>query len=316
MAKKDTTTTVAVSDKEPRKKTTNVKKVETGNIFADGILVSLRTRLWGATGKIEDDGYELTDETLDKKQVYASMQLLNDTTLIDAMRQVRGQAKRFIEYNSIYFPEKGFNFIPKGRIEPVDEHLTKLQEEYLSYGEDLVKKLKDLEADFAKAHPKSYDSSKYPSEKSLRRQIVFQYVFRIFTVPDKELGVISPAIYKKELEKVKADIEEMKVQTVRTVCKELMGRIDVLKEQCETGKVNQATMNSIYSFMERFDQVWSGFVNEKDVKQMMDDMKLYLEGTDADMLRYDSDFRSMVANKAAKIAQQLENKGYKRSIDI
>lgn len=293
-----------------------IKKVETGNIFADGVLVSLRTRLWGATGKIEDDGFELNDETLDKKQVYASMELIKDTTLIDAMRQVRGQAKRFIQYNAIFFPEKGFDFIPKGRIDAVDEQLSKFQEEYLSYGETLVKKLKELEADFAKAHPKSYNPAKYPSEAQLRNTIVFQYVFRVFTTPDKELGVISPEIYKKEMAKFKQDIEDMKIQTVRTVCKELMNRIDVLKDQCETGKVNQATMNSIGSFMERFDQVWAGFVNETDVKKMMEDMKLYLEGTDADMLRYDDDFRQMVANKAAKIAKQLENKGYKRSIDI
>jgi len=292
------------------------KEVKTGNIFAEGILVSLRTQLWGATGKLEDDGFELTDETLDKKQVYASMSLLKDTSLIEAMRQCRAEAKRIIKVNSIYFPEKGFDFIPKGRIEFVDEQLQRCRGECLGYRKELVLKLKTLEADFAKAHPKSYDPAKYPSESQLEKMIKFEYVFRVFDAPDKELGVISPELYKREVEKVKADIAEMKAQTAKAVCKEMMNRIDVLREQCETGNLNQATINGINTFLERFETVMSGFVTGKDIQKMVEDVKMYIDGTDADMLRYDDNFRQMVANKAAKITNQLENKGYKRSIDL
>lgn len=295
------------------------KKINTGNIFAEGILVSLRTRLWGATGRLESSMFEVNDDTIDKKEIYASMSLLKNTSLIDAMRQQREGAKRYIKANSIYFPDASFDFIPKHRIEEVADTLERYRERFFEYGYELIETLKDLEAQFQKAHPKLYSPGKYPSRERLRNMLEFEYVFRVFSAPDKELGVISPTIYKREMEKWKRDMESMKEQTAKAVCKEIATRIDALKEGCETGRISQSTINSINGVLEKFDQLWSGFVNEKEVKKMIDDVKLYMEGTDAEMLRYDDNFRGMVANKAAKIASQLEEKGFSvktRSIDI
>jgi hypothetical protein len=232
------------------------------------------------------------------------------------MRQTRGAAKRYIQNNSIYFPEKGFNFIPKSRIEAVDEQLQKFKGEYLGYGKELILKLKEKEAEFAKAHPKLYNPAKYPNESQLESTIKFDYVFRVFSTPNKELGIISPAIYKREMVKFKSDIEEMKSQTTQIVCKELINRIEALKNQCESGKINQATVNSIQTILQRFDNVWSNFIGEEDIKKMIEEVKLYMDGTDAEMLRWDENFRQMVANKAAQISNQLENKGFKRGIDL
>jgi hypothetical protein len=295
------------------------KNINTGNIFAEGVLVSLRTRLWGATGRLESSMYEVNDETLDKKEVHATMSLLKDTSLIDAMRLTRTKAKNFIKVNSIYFPDANFDFIPKHKIEEVAEVLERYQKEFFGYGDDLIDVLEELKANFKKEHPALYNAAKYPHPDTLRRTFEFKYVFRIFSAPDKELGTISASMYKKEMKKWKEDIDSMKEETAKVVCKEIADRIDALKEGCETGKISQLTIKSINGMLEKFDDIWSGFVTEKDVKKMIDDVKLYLDGTDAEMLRYDDDFRSMVANKAGKIADQLENKGYKvsdRSLDI
>jgi len=281
--------------------------------------VSLRSRLWGATGRLESSMYELNDDTIRKEDIYASMSLLKDTRLIDAMRQVRNQARNYIKSHSIYFPDASFDFIPKDKIEEVAEALDRFQQRFFEYGDDLIATLEDLKREFAEKHPALYNPSKYPSATALRRTFVFEYVFRVFSAPDKELGVISPSLYKKEMEKWKKDIESMKAETAKLVCKEIADRIEALKEGCETGKISQATINSFNGVLEKFDTLWVGFVEEKDVKAMINDVKLYLDGTDADMLRYDNNFRSMVANKAAKIAGQLEEKGFKvsdRSLDI
>ena len=295
------------------------KEVKTGNIFAEGVLVSLRTRLWGATGRLESDMFEIMDDTIDKREIYASMSLLKNTSLIDAMRQTRDSARRYIKSNSIYFPDASFDFIPKHRIEEVAETLDRFQTRFFEYGEDLIETLKDLEDEFRKAHPNLYSPNKYPSRARLRSIFEFKYVFRVFSAPDKELGVISPEMYKREMAKWKEDIDSMKKQTAKIVCKEIADRIDALKEGCETGKITQTTIKAVNGMLEKFDQIWSGFVEEADVRKMIDDVKLYLDGTDAEMLRYDDNFRSMVSNKAAKIALQLENKGFtvrNRSIDI
>jgi hypothetical protein len=295
------------------------RKLNTGNIFSEGVLITLRTRLWGATGKLENSMFEVNDDTIDKKEIYASMSLLKDTSLIDAMRQTRTGCKNYIKAHSIYFPDANFDFIRKEDIEEVVETVERYKQRFMDYGEDLIAMLKDLEKQFAETHPKLYNPAKYPSEERLKRTLVFEYVLRVFSAPDKEMGLISPSVYKREMEKWKRDIDSMKEETAKAVCKEIADRIDALKEGCETGKISQNTVKSINSVLEKFDSLWSGFVEEKDVKKMIDDVKLYLEGTDAEMLRYDDNFRSMVANKAAKIAGELENKGYSvktRSLDI
>jgi len=304
-----------MADKET-KKGTKARELDTINIFTKGVLVSLRTRLWGATGKLEKDQFSVIDDTIDKRSVHASMDLLKDKTLINAMRQTRSAAQRFIKANSLPFPEVGMDFVPKSRIQFIADKLEKYRAEYLSYGKELVKKLKDLEAEFAEKHPKLYNPAKYPSEARLTYTIRFEYVFRVFSAPDEALGVISPEMYKQEIKKFQADIIKMKENTVGVICKEIKTRIDQLSDQCATGKVNQATLNSFESIMDKFKNVWAGFVDEKDILKIMEDLELYLEGTDASMLRYDDEFRGMVGFKAKEISTTLENKGYKRSLDI
>ena len=297
-------------------KKAQAEEYDTINIFSKGILVSLRSRLWGATGKLEKSQFEILDETLDKRNVHASMDLLKDKTLITAMRQTRGAAQRFIKANSLPFPEIGMDFIPKDNIEYIAEKLEVYRKEYLGYGVSLVAKLKELEAEFAKEHPKSYNPARYPSEAYLRSIISFEYVFRVFSAPDEKLGVISPEMYRREMKKFQADIDQMKNNTVTIICKEIQERISTLADQCDTGKVSQATLNSFENLMKKFEKVWSGFVDEKDVKKIMEDLNLYLEGTDSRMLKFDEDFRNMVGDKAKEISKTLENKGFKRSLDI
>lgn len=306
----------AKKSKGKEKASVEAKEYDAINIFSKGVLVSLRTRLWGATGMLEKDQFSLVDENLSKSSVHASMDLLKDKTLITAMRQTRSASQRFIKINSLPFPEVGMNFVPKDRIQYIADRLEKYRKEYLSYGDDLIKKLKELEADFAEKHPKLYNPAKYPSEESLKYTIRFEYVFRVFSAPDEALGVISPEMYKREVAKFKIDIDKMKENTVTLICKEIKRRIDQLSDQCDSGKISQATLNSIETIMDRFKNVWSGFVEEKEVLKIMEDLELYLDGTDAKMIRYDDNFRDMVGFKAKEIAKTLENKGFKRSIDI
>jgi hypothetical protein len=248
--------------KKKNKKEVAARELDAVNIFTKGILVSLRTRLWGATGKLERNQFSIIDETMDKRTVHASMDLLKDKTLINAMRQTRAAAQRFIKANSLPFPEVGMDFVPKGRIQFIAEKLEEYRTEYLNYGEGLVKKLKELEAEFAEKHPKLYNPAKYPSEAGLRYTIQFEYVFRVFSAPDEALGVISPDMYQREIKKFRADIEKMKENTVGVICKEIKSRIDQLSDQCESGKVNQATLNGFEGIMDKFKNVWTGFVIE------------------------------------------------------
>jgi len=65
--------------------------------------------------------------------------------------------------------------------------------------------------------------------------------------------------------------------------------------------------------------LWEGFVGSKEIKKAVEDVRLYLEGTDADMLKADGEFSSVVTNKMEKVVGELKavpGVKLKRSIDL
>ena len=206
-----------------------------------------------------------------------------------------------------------------GKIIDIDERLQRYQQEWDEVAEDLANQIVNLKEKFAAKYPALYDPSRYPTAEGLRRSIYFTWSFRQFTVPDREMSVLSPAIYKREMEKFKSDISEMKSMTLNVMANEFVQRIESLKKGCENGTVTPQTITAINGFLSRFDEVWDGFVEEKTIRKMIEDMKEYMDGTDADMIRYDDNFRQLVANKAAQVAEGLKNIDgveLKRAIDI
>lgn len=278
---------------------------ESPNVFMDGVLVYLKVRAWGATAKL--DSSMLPDELPDEI-VRAVRDLLTPEgmALLKDYQRVRNEAKGWLYRNSIPFPVDGMVFIRKELIEKANEVLTDLQRQAFEIRDEFVGVVKDLEADYAKEYPKFYDPAKYPSDQQLLGRFIFRWSFRVFEPPNSNLKVLSPAQYKQEVSKFKDDVERMKKDTLTIVASSIVERLSMLSKQCEDDAVYTATVESVDRLLEKVDTVFKGFINDNSISKAIKDIRLYMEGTDAEMLRADEDFRSVVGDKMKAITEEIQ----------
>lgn len=282
-----------------------VKEVDFKDLYLNGVLVSLQVRMWGATTKYDKERLLIKDE--DKEVVRAVQDLIADKSKLELLRTIKNESLGWIKRNSLPSPVREMEFLPKHKIEAADEFLQGQQKRFIEAAEDLVKVYDDLKKDFAEKHPEIYKPEKYPSKEQLRDRFEFRYTFRMFNVPDATLSAVSPEIYNKEVKKFKDEMEEMKTLIISEVGKEFLARIDSLKKQCIDGEnISSRTITAINGLLEKFDDLWDGFVFDKALRETVADIREYMEGTDAEMLKVDNDFRKMVGNKMTEVASELE----------
>lgn len=291
------------------------------NIYQRGCLVFLTTRFWGATSKLDSDQIGSLPDDL----VNASIKLLRDDSKLTAVRSILAEAKRFVDSNTMYFPIPGAKFINKNRISFVNDGLLSRKEWALEAVEDLIGSLAAAELDFKryveeKDRPDLYDPGNYPTGDQLRKAFKFGWGFRTLAPPSKEMGILSPEVYEQEMRTFKAEMKEFQDSLVSAVAKEFYERIDKLREQCiGTGEINAGTVKSVSRVLQKFDEVWEGCVAHDALKLMIQDVKDYMEGTDASMLKSDPEFRQMVGNKMKEVTTLItlsEDERLTRSLDL
>jgi hypothetical protein len=266
------------------------------DVWREGVLVHTEFRAWGATAKLDDE--QLPDE-LPPEIVRAVRDLLTPEgmALLKDFNRVRNEAKGWLYRNSLPFPVQGMVFVRKSRLEQTDERLQAFQAQALEIAEEFIKQVKVLEEQYAQEYPKFYDPAKYPSEAQLRSRFVFRWSFRSFEPPDSKFAVLSPDMYKREVDKFNSDIRWMRDATSKMFAKAVIDRLGELKKQCEDGTVYSQTVDSVNALIDKFDNLFTGYVSKDSLVKLMDDVKLYMQGTDAEMLRADDDFRAVVGRK-------------------
>jgi hypothetical protein len=278
--------------------------------FSDGILIYVDIRMWGASARL--DSSVLRDlgikdqEILDQVDAVRSLLTPEGNALLNEYRVVRNEVKGWIYRNSLPFPVDGFVFLPKDLIERTDNYLKQRQEEAQAIVETFVPKIKQLEADYATKFPQLYDQKKYPSEEVLRRHFTFRWSFRVFTPPSEEAKLLPPSVYREEVERFRQDISKMREMTLNAVGNALIERVAALSKQCENDEVKTQTIEAMKNFLEKFDNLFSGFVNEDKLRKLIGEVKEYMDGTDAAMLGADETFRTVVGNKMREVAAEIK----------
>jgi len=273
------------------------------NIFSRGCLIVFRSRFWGASKQLTPD--QIGD--LPPNIVHAVRDLLHDKSRLEAVNSIRGDAKRFIKSNSLYYPIDGIDFIAKEKIEMVDKGLQyrrTLAEEAV---ESLTNHLEALKLGYKAEYPDFYNEANYPTPAQLRDNFQFSWSFRVFGPPDEGLSVLTPEMYKAEVDKFQNEMQEMKDGLVSMVTFEFYQRIDKLKEQCLHGNISSATVKSIEGVLERFDTLWDSFISHEELQKVISDIREYMRGTDAGMLKADDEFREAIGQKMSEITSLIKN---------
>jgi len=293
-----------------------VKETTTVNVFREGVLVHLKVGRWGARAKMKEE--HLPDD-FPREVARAVQDLIEDKTLLQDISSIRRECKRYLINRSLPFPVDGLFFVPKKFILDIDNFFENKKEEYNEKVNEFFSQYGRLKRDFRRRYPEIYRDEKYPRESILRRKFYFHWSFRQFVVPDKEMEILSPDVYRKEMAKFKQDIEEMKNMTVAVIGNAFVKKINTLARQCNNEKINAGTIKGINQLLEKFDTLWGDFVGQKQLKSTIEEVRRHMKTVSADRLRENEDFREKIGSQMEKIVGKLEklpDVRLKRKLDV
>jgi len=282
----------------------------------EGVLCQLKVSRWGAYTKLSKDklGPDVPSEI-----VRGVQDLVDDRTIIDDLLAVKRATKRELLNSSMPFPVDGVFWVPKHKIEYLDKVFTELKAEYAELTDKLVKKMGSLKRSFKTKYPEYYDETNYPSADSIRAKHDFFWRFFQFQLPDKDAGILTASMYKREREKFQSMANEMEMMAVNIIGSTLLARIEKLKEQCDNDKINAGTINALDKFLGKWDDLWKDNIDGKKMKSIMRSLRIQMKKTSADKLRNSEDFRGEVSKKMEKIAKQIKavpDFKVKRKLDV
>lgn len=283
----------------------------------EGVLCNLKIGRWNASTKLPKD--KLGKE-VPKEIVRAMQDLLEDKSFLKNISTIRRMAKGKLLRHSIPFPIDGIWFVPKEQIEYLDHQFKQFKEENDRRVDVFIQNYSRLKSNMKKRYPAYYRPEKYPSISSLKRKFYFNWQFFHITLPESgKASVLSPKLYKKEQEKFQGMIKQMEEMSVSLIGQRLLKRIDRLSGQCASGKISSATVNSIDKFLQKWNELWSGYIDEKRLRTIMAQLKAQMKQVSADRLKDSEDLREAIGGKMDSLITKLKgipNINLKRKLDL
>jgi len=281
-----------------------------------GVFCQLKIGRWDAMKRIPT---KKLGRNIPKEIIRARQDVIEDRTLLKDLSTIRRSAKGLLVRNSLPFPIDGVFWLPKDKIVYIDDEFKKFQKEYERRLENLCSSITKMEKNFKERYPLFYNKDNYPSPEKIRKKYYFYWNFFHFAVPSKKAKILSPALYKREHEKFNRMVKQMEEMTVDIIGNMLLRRIDRLANQCEAGKINQGTVNSVNRFLERWEGLWKSHVDETKMKSIIKDLQGQMNKTSADRLQDNESFRNKAQAKFEDVVKKIKavpNFNLKRKLDV
>ena len=281
-----------------------MSKITVNNIYSKGVLVALRMGAYEGRKKLSKEQLSSLPT-----EIVRGVHDLFTKEFKDQLRKIgnidmliRGSVK----IRTVPFPIDSVYFLPNDKIEEIVnmiEDKRKVRQELI---EEAVDAYENAIQKFALEYPDFYNRAKdsYPSKSQFRNRFYLKYQFVKIAPPDDD-GKLSPEIYKKEMAKFKESVEEMKKEVLSIVASTLLETTEKLKKQCD-GKLNQKTFNSLNKFFDQIDNTYADFIENKDLKAVIDNLKKNVLGVDAESLRKSSDFKKEFKEMISGVAESLK----------
>ena len=260
------------------------------NIYQIGELLILDIKKFGGTTQLSEN--QIDERFGEDKDVLKGIQdllLPEDRNLLDALQQVRQEVYTYVGTKSLPFDIPLFHWIRKIEKQNMNDYLNQAKERFRKIAEEFTAKWGEIETRFAEKKPKLYQPDKYPTKEMILARFRFNWKWKEVMPSD------DPAELKRE-------VGRMKQYVLRVLKKSVVDRMEALARSCADGKINQKTLESIDNqIFSKYKTLFDGFIDSVDIQKAIEDMQAYLEGTDAEMLRSDDEFRSMVEKKAKEV---------------
>lgn len=276
--------------------------INEGNIFQKGMLIAVKARTY--TGR-----KKLTEEQLKDlpTEIVRGVHDLFDKDFKVKLQEVSSldnKARGIVKRKSVPFPIDGVYFVPFSKIDEIVQLLEEKKTQKQEMVNELLEGYEEAIKVFSVKYPEYYRETSYPSKVVLASEFSFGYQFIKINAPDKN-PLISPEQYKKEIEKFKESIEEMKKDVVGIIYQNLLEVTEKLKKQCAGDKLNPRTFGSLSKFMNLIDEVYADFVDREDLNKAIKNIKAQVLGVTADSIGDSKDAKSKFEKQLKAITSEL-----------
>ena len=285
-------------------------------LLQEGVLCQLKMGRWDARVRLPKSkfGKELPTEI-----VRGMQDVIDDRTLLKDLATIRRSAKGLLQRSSLPFPVDGVFWVPKEKVPELDDAFNEFKQEKDNRLKKLIKNIGKMKTKFKSRYPDFYEEKYYPSTSKLESKFYFYWNFFQMSIPDKEAGILSPEMVRRETAKLKGMVKDMETMTLNLVGNMLFKRVNKLAKQCDNEKINGGTVASIDRFIERWDDLWRDHVDQKQLKMIMSRLKKEMKTATADRLKDNESFREDMQGNLEKLMTKLKavpDFKLKRKLDI
>jgi hypothetical protein len=272
----------------------------------EGVLCSLKIGRWNASAKIDPT---IMGKNVPKEILRTMQDMVTDKTILKEIGNVRNTTNYALKMNSITFPVEELRFVPKYKIDDLNTLFTEKKREHKRLVEKLIRNMDKLKRKFQRQYPEHFEliRTKYPTDDQLRAKFHFSWNFFQMTLPDENAGILEPSVYKREAKKLQGIVKEMENMTINMVGNLLHEKIKRLETQCDDGNINAATVRSIENFLDKWNDLWSGHIDERKFRSIVSSVRKQMKTTSAEVLKENSEVREALGAKLGKIIGRIEN---------
>ena len=291
------------------------------NLFEKGMFITIHSGSYEGRKKLSPD--QLKDLP---QEIVRGVHDLFDKEFKILIREIKSfdaVSRNMVKKKSVPFPFGvvcSLYFIGTNQIDEIIELLDGRMKERVALIDTAVENYEAAIETFAAKYPDYYSLAKdrYPTKGRFAKRFYFNYQFIKIAAPDKS-PMITAEQYKREKEKFRETIEEMKKEVVATIYQSLLDMTTRLKEQCAGGKPNQATLNGLNNFLSQIDGIYSEFIDRDDLKAAIGKVKAQLLGVTAQSFRGSEELKDEWAKQIKGIVNEfkaLPDIPLKRAIDF
>jgi len=285
-------------------------------LLQDGVLCQLKMGRWDARVRLPKNKF---GRNVPKEIVRGMQDVVEDRTLLKDLATIRRSAKGLLQRNSLPFPVDGVFWVPKEKVVDLDNAFKEFRAERAVRLKKLIKNMSKIKSSFKKKYPDYYKEKYYPSESKIKSKFYFRWHFFQMGVPDKKSGILSPAMVKKETEKLRGMVAQMEEMTMNLVGNMLFARVQKLAKQCDSENINSGTVASLERFLKRWDDLWHDHVDQKQMKMIISRLKKEMKSTTAERLKGNEDFRNKMGENLGSLMKKLKavpDFKLKRKLDV
>ena len=286
-------------------------KVNADNLFHQGICVSLSHGFYQASYRLPKEKFEsLPVEEQEMVRGTFDGLLKKDKKLIKEIISYDNKTLNTVKGNTIFFPIRGVVFVTANKVDWLNEYIEKRTGEER---QELIQKAADNYESAIKAFeekiPTLYEiiKDKYPSKERFINRFYFRFNIFQVSIPDDSMEFVSDSMKRSAIEKMKSTVNDMKRNICNTIYTEVLEATKKIEDRASNGKSNQATFNKLQKIFETVENVYGEFVDRKDIKEMIEKVKVSVDGVNAKELRDNDSFRKDFGKEIKAVVKEVES---------